>query len=595
MTQVSWQIRAIKWLVPGTDIKADDQLIERVLKDLITNSTVYSYIVDYFKARYKLEEIAIKHNVDADKFVIIVSNTLNKLKQNGFLKYIVANGDNIEDLINQISYNTTRYHISYLPIPLDLISILDRRYQFTMISDLIDLYYGDAIPRKYINTVANILNRFHLIDVVFDKEAIKDEYPINVFRRLYFVDKNESITELPKNFEENIEYVLRNIGTHGDEFDLITMKYKEHKTYKDISIEMKCDEKDIQYAIDNIFRILGEPRNAKALALGIRPTIRTKKVDHNTSDTYHITESSPIDKLSGTLRTALITRLKENGINIISDLKQLSRMSLLSMNGIGDVSADEIIRVAKIYGIEILRYRKDAPLFKNVKTPGSRTIDKTRREKKNAEGGCLYHTLEELRNKEIEAEVDIWPINFVSKLDPNISRDDINIDGVNFILDQLITKYGKIVVLAIYKDHKKLNEVSHMIPGYNPSGVFRSVVHEITSNPVLKRLLTVSIDKAKEDVKVNPNHYLPENILMWGIRLYTMNKYINPYQIYSLKELLDVVGWTIHDLDFLTYDRIKKPTESLLKNIACLSILLILENTIKFQMMLLYVKRYSMG
>ena len=564
MTQVSWQIRAIKRLVPGTDIKADECLVESTLKTLIANNTIYSYIVDYFKGESRIEEIASKYNIDAKMFVCIVRNILSKLKQNGFLKYIASNGDDIKRLIDQVSYNANRFHISYLPIPIKSVESIDRVYRYTMISDLVDMYYENRIKLMYRRVIRDALVQFGLIDIEDNNE--KDEYPSNVYRRLYFIDKNETIDRIPENFEENIKYVLDNIGSHGDEFELIIMKYKECKSYREISIEMKCDEKDVQYAIESIFRVLGEPRISKALALGVKPRIKDKKEKAEQLELLPITESSPITRLRGTLRSVLITRLEENGIKTISDLKPLSRMSLLSMNGVGDINADEIIRVAKMHGIEIPRYRKDAPIFKNNKAPGNRKVNKTSRDKKNAEGGCLYFTPDQLFEDDVKANDNIWPINFISRVNKDISKDDVNIDGIYFVLDQLTTKYGKETILAVYKDLKKLKEVRRTTPGYEPRGIIEIVVKEISSNPVLMKLLTTSIEQAKDEIRVNPNYFIPENILMWGLKLYTINSRIYPQQIYSITAFLNIVGWTFEDLDNLDYDKIREANKILIKN-----------------------------
>lgn len=173
MEQVDWRIRLVRRIFPQVKIKISKDEIDDILHILLDNKT-YGYVEDYFKGELKPVEISEKYNIDTRNLIAILRSTINNIKHNGY--FISMLTMSLQELKDYISYNSTRYHISFLPLPIKLISILDRKYHYTMISDLMDLHYSDYIPYGYRTLVENVLIQFNLIDNLHTKYKDDEAY-----------------------------------------------------------------------------------------------------------------------------------------------------------------------------------------------------------------------------------------------------------------------------------------------------------------------------------------------------------------------------------------------------------------------------------
>lgn len=534
----NWSLDTVKQLWPGIyaskmKIEDLDEILSSIIHKLFFINNLDEIALEYFRDNLSVKEIADTHGMREETINTNIAFIVKYLKNSGYAKSIISIG--YDKLVSDISYNTTRYHIGYLPIPANLISKLDMKYGYTMISDLIDMVKYNEIPRMpYNGLIEECLIEFNLIDPL--PVAINLQYPYNLYKRLYGIQKEDMPEHLPNNFAKNFEICCKRI-LDEDVCRVILMKYKLNKTYKEIADKFGFIEKDVHIIVENAIDRLRQTAAAYIIN-GHLPNeddfdrfnygkFIIKDISYS-DDNIHSDSERSIDNryISDTLNLpkSIIARLNSYKIITIKDIKRQSRQSLLSIGGIGNVSLEMIIRELNKLNIFIPKCSKTA-------IPFDPPIKKQKRQKSN--------NMVKLK----------WPNNFIHdicKSDENHSHSN---DDIECILNSL-TDIERRCIELYYKQSKTLQEIDFVLNyTIRASEIISQALKGIRNNNIIMNILKSSAKKLRLDIINHPSDYTIENTALWGLRAICINKYINIDRLgnmYNLCKALNIID--INDL-----------------------------------------------
>lgn len=210
------------------------------------------------------------------------------------------------------------------------------------------------------------------------------EWPYNLFEALCGPVSDEKIQMLPEDFSASVEYVLLATLTSEQEV-LVRQRYEQHMPDRKIAELYACTLGIARGKIRNALRELRHPRNYRILHYGIKG-LREKETEDAAKNGYlkgyqdgyqdckaEMTRRSEAEQkryekikreLPETVRemglpNRVYNCLRMAGIEKVEDLMNLTPSRLMSIEGMGNKTADDFFRFLQEKGFSL---REDPPL-----------------------------------------------------------------------------------------------------------------------------------------------------------------------------------------------------------------------------------------
>ena len=210
------------------------------------------------------------------------------------------------------------------------------------------------------------------------------EWPYNLFEAVCGPVSDEKIQMLPEDFPSSVEYVLRAKLT-PEEAILIRQRYEQRATERQMAEWYECTIGIARGKVRKALQELRDPKNFRLLYYGIKG-IHEKDVEKAAKNGYlkgyqdgyqdckaELTRRSEAEQkryekikreLPVTIREMYLPNrayncLRMAGIEKVEDLMNLTPSRLLSIEGMGKKTADDICRILQEKGFSL---REDPPL-----------------------------------------------------------------------------------------------------------------------------------------------------------------------------------------------------------------------------------------